>query len=485
MRRPLFIALLLLFSLRPFAYSLSDLERQALTTLSHSSLEKDYLLDQKMRNLKSLQANTQDKESAFKLIRETIGSLAVSPKPEDRKRGINLNLEFLSQFYQQRLYGETDILSFLKKESHVRHQYTGQETKDFIKNARTLERNDSAKEYAETLCGPNPAPGCKESVKKAIEIMAPVTLRSNANLAMMDSWIEVALDPMYAQAASSLAIKVIEKSRLPDDANSFGNLFDDATESFLNSGSPSLANAQTRALKLLGIFATRGVDILFLFYYDWKFKDTAFMRPFHFSLFASLALIGSAINYLDLKTMESGHTYSYPTNIINHLSYAKPYHFWMAAFLAYRLNHEFNFSAMNSVDAVLRTSAAYELQANTRTKHQGQIYLADSNTVDPNNFYVIEVQKNMVFNVVGALWGIGQGCNQPSSLDADFYFHQIRQPVDKIENLSDIYSLNIFYRIGAWLQGYKTMVLDFNNEVHLFSLSTLARTSANSICKDH
>lgn len=78
----------------------------------------------------------------------------------------------------------------------------------------------------------------------------------------------------------------------------------------------------------------------------------------------ALTTIAAAAPYLDYLGRARGHIYSFPKNIKTSCDYGKPYHFWMTAFLAYRLTKE-NGNVPAAAAAAYISQIGYQMKSTT------------------------------------------------------------------------------------------------------------------------
>src|SRR5207244_3343913 len=80
-----------------------------------------------------------------------------------------------------------------------------------------------------------------------------------------------------------------------------------------------------RAWAFLGMYGTRGASFSVL---------APLANRENLPVFLSFYLISSMMGVLDQRTFATGHAYSYPKSIESRCGFARPYHFWLAAYLS-------------------------------------------------------------------------------------------------------------------------------------------------------
>jgi hypothetical protein len=238
----------------------------------------------------------------------------------------------------------------------------------------------------------------------------------NSAILFGDLFVEVMTDPSYlkpvARVATMLEQKVkLDQLKIPNTKDTKPtDLFSDLKKSFMTDGA-SAADAEEKTWKVLAIYSIRGPAFDNL--YPMMFKE-------NLPVAAGIALIGSALTYLDEYAIQHAlPLYSYPKSIQSRCDITRPYHFWMAAYLAHRLKTSGNFSDDAIVGAVHGLEFVYEVAGAVATKQGYNAVMAAKGKGTLFAAYQRETQKSILFNDAGALYGV-QGDAVVQDLDQRF-----------------------------------------------------------------
>jgi hypothetical protein len=143
------------------------------------------------------------------------------------------------------------------------------------------------------------------------------------DLTLIPTTLEVLTNSKYADGLRKAALKISDRADRGGAPS--GSFFGDIRDSFLQSGiSPAEATEMT--WNVMGVLATGGPNLinrLHRYIGGWP------LDPIELAL----STIACTLPLLDARSAGT-HLYSYPENIQTTCSSAKPYHFWMSAFLA-------------------------------------------------------------------------------------------------------------------------------------------------------
>lgn len=166
----------------------------------------------------------------------------------------------------------------------------------------------------------------------------------------IDLWKKIYSSNKYDEGLRLVALKIADrvKNKIPAKAN----IFDDLQESFLASGLGK-ADAREAAIDTLGLVSNGGPNTL---------RRAVKVGLEYSQKSLALGFIGNALAYLDIKKQESsGSLYSYPSDVVAKCDNAKPYHFWMAAYLGKELKKS-GFSDEDAESTVYLANQGYHLK---------------------------------------------------------------------------------------------------------------------------
>jgi hypothetical protein len=221
-----------------------------------------------------------------------------------------------------------------------------------------------------------------------------------------------ATDPTFILPMMKLVEVVREKvQQAQAGVSDLGSFYEDAKAAFISSGL-SPAKVDEDLWVLMGLYGARGASMDG--YYLLSPKD-----PENTSVFANLGRVASLISYLDGATLPSGKPYSYPVGIKTSCDYTRPYHFWLSAYLTHRLLKD-NYLPKDALAAIHGEEVVYEQFAGTAivTKET----MGNITSLNPHDYYIVETQKNIVFNDVGSFWNIATAKAAPVYIDLDSLF---------------------------------------------------------------
>jgi len=230
----------------------------------------------------------------------------------------------------------------------------------------------------------NDSVASSECQKNFNSIMTLMRTNPNKN-SLPDTWIRLGNNPKVVPAVSRLMLKVLEKFQAAKKGalDSTQSLFDDTQDSFRSCGGT-------------------------------KKDSDGENKP----VFVAAGIIASMLSYIDHEALAHGkNQYSIPAEVKTECDYTRPYHFWLAAYLAHRLKLSSSkldsLEKSNILEAVHVVDQIYEQFSKAGTKR-------DTNEVlksETHDWYNVETQKNIAFNDVGAYWSLTR-----KSIDLDQAF---------------------------------------------------------------
>jgi hypothetical protein len=200
---------------------------------------------------------------------------------------------------------------------------------DFHKQLKLL------KFAAPILC---PKISCIRGLKDIINFTSPKNFiidDSSTVISFTKIWQEVLTDARYQVALAKLSltmshkIQQLESNHLTPFENH--NIYDDTIKAFSELGLTS-KEVQNMTYNILGLYGSRGASVDFLRHFiNQENYPTAIMLQFIFT----------AISYLDsFKSLNLQTLYSLPQEIKTSCDFGKPYHFWMSAYLSFKLKRK-------------------------------------------------------------------------------------------------------------------------------------------------
>jgi hypothetical protein len=238
---------------------------------------------------------------------------------------------------------------------------------------------------------------CIDALTNIVDVMHPVK-----SINLWGTVKTVMADPSYIKAAQILALKIEKKVESPGTPTS--DLYTDTVASFLKIGETP-ANAEEKAFNLLAVYSTHGPNSA-------TFLEN-FLTKENSPLYHALTVIGTGITVLNSRTIASGHQYSYPPGVQGGCDNAKPYHFWMTAFLARK-------GAKETGDADAARGAAF-------ISHLGYQMLSETYGRDPKQVFTHKcydasnnkIRMDVSFAAAGATFGANSVTNQKTNVDVD------------------------------------------------------------------
>jgi hypothetical protein len=333
---------------------------------------------------------------------------AMAPEQNQRLQGIQQqekeSLGLLKGFDKS----NTDVYRYLESIAADPPKYPAphaiQYALDFDKKLSTQTKNmNGMKLGGDYECGIVGNSDCKQAFGDLVDLMSPSDGFYTV-LSLPRVWKELGTDERYVKPLASLALlleKRVELAKAGKLTDS-GDLFYDVQKQFLASGLPA-AQANAMTWKFLALYSTRGASAMPLYLAADNVNK---------SVFISTALVASMISYLDGYSLKakSAKIYSLPKMVTTSCDYTRPYHFWLAAYLAHELQKK-GYSKAATFKAVHLSETLYEQFSTTYTKKSPDKVIASS----LHNFYNVETQKNIAFNDAGAFFELEP--NQQVNLD--------------------------------------------------------------------
>ena len=320
-----------------------------------------------------------DIKSIYAPLFSYLGTLERSFEPGDHTKMIDLTERVASRFEAIAQTLETKTTNEILKTCNVSYQVP------------------AAKLAAPIICA-DASSDCISAVRRIIDIQSPCALHSTLKLLSIRHVVsEFASDPNYSAPLWDLYKKIKDKINLAQSGKKvdLGNIWTDSITSMKKFGI-SQEDSRTMSLKFLGLYGARGADSELYFRLIDRTNNKQFLI---------LSMISSSLSKMDDLTILGGRRYSLPENIVSKCSYARPYHFWMSAFLANSLKNE-GFNDRSIVQAINRVGSAYEIKADVAT---------NANYQSPT----LETQKDILFNDIGATWAIKSRNAQNFQINAD------------------------------------------------------------------
>jgi hypothetical protein len=214
---------------------------------------------------------------------------------------------------------------------------------------------------------------------------------------------KVLIEPVYVKAAAKMAVKMMKKmepvlahpENFESTSQNFGDFFEDMVSSF-QEADPTASDQvnKDRAFDLLALYGTRGSGFSFFVYLSQK--ENLALSP-------SLNIIAAAVNILNRASLYSDKLYAFPSFVKSHCAVGRPYHFWMAAYLARIAIKTGQFDKESIFSAIHALRVAYKLIGPSSV---WQTFFIPELRLG----YTFELQKDLVFGALGA-YGILQSHN--------------------------------------------------------------------------
>jgi hypothetical protein len=172
-------------------------------------------------------------------------------------------------------------------------------------------------------------------------------------ISIPDVVIETITNRRYEAGLRKASLKMIDNARNPGRPVT-SNLYDDLYSSFRETGL-SETEAEDFTWNVLAVIATAGPNL------PYRLKNIDLPGD---SMLSKVALSAISITtpLLDQRTFETGKPYSYPKELTTHCNTGKPYHFWMSAYFARRLERQ-NGDALGSAAAAFILEKGYQMRA--------------------------------------------------------------------------------------------------------------------------
>lgn len=204
-------------------------------------------------------------------------NLSMSSNPEDQKRAYILTSQFLSdgtnaggngfRYFRAKKRPPFEAMTHAFERIGNDWKKSVPDTKDFQSQTTKWRRYLSYNRQMGTVCaGGMCAPGAPMentgAVASAFRIMSPLVLEeSNTIVSFLDLWNRVIQDPTSLRATVSLAEKIANRVKeLQKNPSVQGNLYEDALVALRAHGATE-SEAAEKALSILGVLGTRGVDV--------------------------------------------------------------------------------------------------------------------------------------------------------------------------------------------------------------------------------
>lgn len=232
------------------------------------------------------------------------------------------------------------------------------------------------------------ARSCAEALQYILKEVRPV---QNDNLFYVQA--EVKSDPFSLRAAWSLAL--IIQGRIDALSPPSGNLWDDTLQAFENAGVIHLADRIEKALKLLATYSTNGPV-------TWRYGSMggdAIATP--------LRVIGTGITVLNSQS-KGQYLYTLPAQVHSRCDNAKPYHFWMSAYLAYAAAKKFKSPEAGRTAAFI-AALGYQMRAEREgTRDPEQIFREP-----PHAPYANAIRMDLAHVIHATRWSVSLLRNKP------------------------------------------------------------------------
>lgn len=308
--------------------------------------------------------------------------------------------------------------------------------------------------------------GCGKAFRKAVTLVSPGSIPDDPSSLSFPSILkEAGTSPLYDQLISAIAIKLKAKvdaavhGHLADEGDLYDDVMTESRRIGLRNGLDPV-RSEEMGWNVLALYASRGTAA----------------RPFYrlansdnFASMVGLGLIASSVSFLDKFNTSGEDAYSLPRGFISSCEYSRPYHFWMAAFLAHKLL-ALGFSAPDILEALHRLEVEYETFAQVATKTSLDIAVGATTPMYPFNrdSYRLETQKNIAFHDAGAAFGLGIQAN--SGTTSSFIDLSLRKMLESSSRFKDFRAhglLKVVEESAALLTGQENMryVFDWNAQL--------------------
>lgn len=189
---------------------------------------------------------------------------------------------------------------------------------------------------------------CKKALDELKVLSVP---RDGANRLMTpDAWKSIYSSNSYDRGIHEASALIQDFVKQPAKMKKDSNVFSLLRESFIKSGL-SFDSADEAAWNVLAAIANAGPNIVnraMSFGYGQKTID--------------LSIIANGMGMLDYEKGEKGYSlFSYPEQVNAHCDSAKPYHFWMSAYIARKLVQDQKISKADAVKYVMLADKGYQV----------------------------------------------------------------------------------------------------------------------------
>lgn len=257
--------------------------------------------------------------------------LSLISTENSRRRAINKNMnsDNIEKYGPQINYDFTNV----KAVSNDEYTSISNKLKYKIENSKQL-INSTNQEMMKTVACAKTALlsiiSCKSSLDFIEKIVTPKDFQNTHTLARIltpDAWLNVYKNNKLDNALIALA-KDLQETLKKDDIDKNRNIFGDLNNSFISSGL-SKEEATEASFQVLAIISNGGPNTN---------RRITGLDLEALPKSSAIAFLSQAMGALDYLKQKSGYPlYSYPSEIKSKCDYAKPYHFWMSAYLSREL----------------------------------------------------------------------------------------------------------------------------------------------------
>jgi hypothetical protein len=224
---------------------------------------------------------------------------------------------------------------------------------------------------------------CANALDRIVELMNPAH-----HINLIEITENIYRDSRYRQGLILAASKILKKVKNTDLT---GNLFGDLIASYIDAGIDE-HKARELSWHVLGVISTNGPNTAMFLKRFYRNVDNTFL--------VAIQVLSTAPQLLDhLKIKQGQKSYSYPSNIVTTCDYSKPYHFWMAAFLTYKVGTELNDSEA-SLYATWLAHQGYQMLSTTDGRSQIRAFMVDPFGISNN-----KIRLDLVHASAGAVFG--------------------------------------------------------------------------------
>ena len=251
---------------------------------------------------------------------------------------------------------------------------------------------------------------CTRALDHILAVMHPV-----ADINLVPVIRKVFEDPTYVRGAVIAARRVLAYFSSPTNSGapltiglpgSAGNLYSELIQAYGEAGL-SATSAEDHAWDLLGVLSTNGADTSL-------YVSRAFRNPNPQLLLAIQVLSAGPVAIDALRIPAHLAPYSYPAGLRTTCNYSKPYHFWMAAYLA-RLEARTQRDATAGLYASWIVELGYQMRSETFGRKPARPFTVDSRD-DGND----RIRLDLAFAAAGAVYGKRNATlSKETTLDVD------------------------------------------------------------------